>query len=91
MDPVERYRLLTRSGVLRVIVVVYENGPMPVHKLTRYGIGAGTAYRASREAAIMGLVRLYECGSSLCVELTEKGRRAAELVSRLLDIFSSSP
>ncbi len=87
VEPKKRYKLLTKSGVFRIVVILYEHGPMPVHQLTRYGIGAGTAYRASREAALLGFVRLYECGSSMCVELTERGRRAAELLSELLNLM----
>ncbi len=71
------YKLLSRSGVLRVLVILYEHGSMPVHRLPRYGIGVGTAYRSAREAAMLGLARLYQCGSSTCIELTEKGRRVA--------------
>jgi hypothetical protein len=72
-----RYKLLTRPGILRILVILHEHGPMPVHRLPRYGIGVGTAYRSAREAALLGLARLYQCGSSTCIELTEKGRKVA--------------
>ncbi len=73
-----RYGLLAKPGILRVLVILHEHGSMPVHRLPRYGIGVGTAYRSAREAAQLGLVRLYHCGNSMCVELTEKGRRVAK-------------
>ncbi len=85
----ERYRLLTKTGVLRILAILYEHGSMPVHRIPRFGVGVGTAYRSAREAALLGLVRLYTCGASTCVDLTEKGRRLGEMLSKLLDEFHS--
>ncbi len=76
-DMRSRYKLLGKPGILRILVIVYEHGSMPVHRLSRFGVGVGTAYRSAREGALMGLLRLYRCGSSTCVELTEKGRAVA--------------
>ena len=87
-----RYGLLTKPGILRVLVILYEHGSMPVYRLPRYGVGVGTAYRSAREAAQLGLVRIYSCGTSMCVELTEKGEKVARhLVEALRAAYNGSP
>lgn len=72
--------LLDGCGLLKLLTVVFSHGPMPVHRIPRYGVGVGTAYRSAREAAMMGLAHLYHCGSTLCIELTEKGKEIAKLL-----------
>jgi len=74
----QRYSLLSKPGLLRVLAILYEHGSMPVHRIPRYGVGVGTAYRGAKEAAELNLVKAYQCGSSICVELTDLGRRIAE-------------
>ena len=86
-DTRSRYRLLSKPGILRILVIVYEHGPMQVHRLSRYEVGVGTAYRSAREAALMGLARLYRCGSSTCIELTERGRAVAKHLLEAVRVF----
>ena len=74
----QRYSLLSKPGLLRVLAILYEHGSMPVHRIPRFGVGVGTAYRGAKEAADLGLVKTYQCGSSICVELTDLGKRIAE-------------
>ena len=88
-DARSRYRLLSKPGILRILVIVYEHGSMPVHRLSRYGVGVGTAYRSAREAALLGLVRLYRCGSSTCIDLTEKGKVVARHLLEAVKAFSN--
>ncbi|KSW11858.1 hypothetical protein CF15_03390 [Pyrodictium occultum] len=82
-----RYWLLARPGILRILAILYEHGPMPIHRIPRYGIGVGTTYRSAREAATLGLIRLFYCGSSKCVKLTEQGMRVAEKIEELLKVL----
>ncbi len=63
---------------------------MPIHRIPRYGVGVGTAYRSAREAALMGLAHLYHCGSSTCIELTEKGKRIAKYLVEALNVFNGA-
>lgn len=79
-----RYWLLAKPGILRLLVILYEHGSMPIHHVPRHGMGVGTTYRSANEAAMYGLVRLYRCGSSKCVELTPEGRRVAEKIAEVL-------
>ncbi len=81
----QRYMLLSKPGLLRVLAILYEHGSMPVHRIPKYGVGVGTAYRGAKEAAELGLVRTYQCGSSMCVELTDLGRRIAEHLIRVVE------
>ena len=79
-----RYWLLAKPGILRLLVILYEHGPMPLHKIPRYGMGVGTTYRSAREAALLGLINLYYCGNSKCAKLTDKGKKVAEKIYELL-------
>ena len=81
----QRYQLLSRPGMLRVLTIIYEHGPMPVHRIPRYGVGVGTAYRGAKEAEQLGLVKTYQCGSSICVELTERGKQIAQHLLRAVE------
>jgi len=82
-----RYWLLGKPGILRLLAILYEHGSMPLHHIPRYGMGVGTTYRSAREAAMLGLVRLYHCGASKCAELTPQGRRVAEKLHELLHVL----
>ncbi|HID41995.1 MAG TPA: hypothetical protein EYP33_07600 [Pyrodictium sp.] len=82
-----RYWLLARPGILRILVILYEHGPMPIHRIPRYGMGVGTTYRSAREAAMLGLVNLFYCGNSKCAKLTEQGLRVAEKIEELLRVL----
>jgi hypothetical protein len=84
---VKRYWLLGKPGILRLLAILYEHGPMPLHHVPRYGMGVGTTYKSAREAAMLGLVELYFCGSSKCARLTEQGRRVAEKLHELLGVL----
>ena len=86
----ERYRLLAKSGVLRVIAILFEHGSMPIHRIPRYGVGVGTVYKSAREATMLGLVKPYNCGNSICLELTEKGRKIGETLQKLLDVLEEA-
>jgi len=77
-----RYWLLGK--ILRLVAVLYENGPMPLHHVPRYGMGVGTTYKSAREAAMLGLVELYYCGSSKCARLTSRGKQLGKALSCLL-------
>jgi hypothetical protein len=79
-----RYWLLAKPGILRLLAILYEHGPMPLHKIPKYGMGVGTTYRSAREAALLGLISLYYCGNSKCAKLTDKGRLVAEKLHELL-------
>jgi hypothetical protein len=79
-----RYWLLGKPGILRVLAILYEHGPQPLHKIPQHGMGVGTTYRSAREAALLGLVHLYVCGSSKCARLTESGKRVAKKIVDLL-------
>ncbi|ABM79990.1 hypothetical protein [Hyperthermus butylicus] len=83
-DGAKRYWLLARPGILRILAILYEHGPMPLHRIPRYGMGVGTTYRSASDAAMLGLITLYYCGNSKCAKLTEKGRRVAEKLAELL-------
>ncbi len=83
-DGSKRYWLLGKPGILRLLAILYEHGPMPIHHIPRYGMGVGTTYRSAREAALLGLVKLYYCGTSKCVELTEEGKIVAKKLHELL-------
>ena len=82
-----RYWLLARPGILRILAILYEHGPMPIHRIPRYGIGVGTTYRSAREAAMLGLINLFYCGNSKCAKLTEQGLRVAEKIEELLKVL----
>jgi len=82
-----RYWLLAKPGILRILAILYEHGSMPLHRIPRYGMGVGTTYRSAREAALLGLVRLYMCGNSKCAELTPLGKRVAEKLHELLKVL----
>ncbi len=82
-----RYWFLGKPGILRMLAILYEHGPMPLHHIPRYGMGVGTTYRSAREAAMLGLVQLYYCGSSKCARLTDNGKRIAERIAELLRIL----
>ncbi len=82
-----RYWVLGKPGILRVIAILYEHGPMPLHHIPRHGMGVGTTYRSAREAAMLGLVELYYCGSSKCARLTPQGRRVGEKLHQLLHVL----
>lgn len=86
----ERYRLLAKSGVLRIIAILFEHGSMPIHRIPRYGVGVGTVYKSAREATMLGLVKPYNCGNSICLELTEKGRKIGEALQKLLDVLEEA-
>ena len=83
-DGARRYWLLARPGILRILAILYEHGPMPLHKIPKYGMGVGTTYRSASDAAMLGLITLYYCGNSKCAKLTEKGKRIAEKLAELL-------
>ena len=86
----ERYRLLAKSGILRIIAILFEHGSMPIHRIPRYGVGVGTVYKSAREATMLGLVKPYNCGNSICLELTEKGRKIGEALQKLLDVLEEA-
>jgi hypothetical protein len=88
-DGATRYWLLAKPGILRLLAILYEYGPMPLHKIPRYGMGVGTTYRSAREAALLGLINLYYCGNSKCAKLTDKGRMVAEKIHELLTTLES--
>ncbi|MET1101873.1 MAG: hypothetical protein ABWW69_05300 [Pyrodictiaceae archaeon] len=80
---ITRYKILTETGLLRLLVILYENGEMPLHKLVSYGIGVGAAYRGLKKGLSMGLVKFKECSiTKNCIALTEKGVRVARLLSK---------
>ncbi len=79
-----RYWLLSKPGILRLLAILYEHGPMPLHRIPKFGMGVGTTYRSAREAALLGLINLYYCGNSKCAKLTDKGRIVAEKIHELL-------
>jgi len=79
-----RYWLLGKPGILRLIAILYENGAMPLHHIPRYGMGVGTTYRSASDAAKLGLVELYYCGSSKCARLTAAGAKLGERLHLLL-------
>ena len=83
----ERYRLLAKTGLLRLIAILFEHGSMPIHRIPRYGVGVGTVYKSAREATVLGLVKPYYCGNSVCLELTEKGKKIGEVLQKLLDVL----
>ncbi|HIP86007.1 MAG TPA: hypothetical protein EYH17_05120 [Pyrodictium sp.] len=82
--------MLAKSGVLRVIAILFEHGSMPIHRIPRYGVGVGTVYKSAREATMLGLVKPYNCGNSICLELTEKGRKIGEVLQKLLDVLEEA-
>lgn len=82
-----RYWLLGKPGIMRILAILYEHGPMPLHHVPRYGMGVGTTYRSAREAAMLGLVELYYCGTSKCVRLTPQGSRVAGKLAELLAVL----
>lgn len=82
-----RYWVLGKPGILRIIAILYEHGPMPLHHIPRHGMGVGTTYRSAREAAMLGLVELYFCGSSKCARLTPPGRKVGEKLHQLLHVL----
>ena len=82
--------MLAKSGVLRVIAILFEHGSMPIHRIPRYGVGVGTVYKSAREATMLGLVKPYNCGNSICLELTEKGRKIGEALQKLLDVLEEA-
>jgi len=82
--------LLAKSGVLRIIAILFEHGSMPIHRIPRYGVGVGTVYKSAREATMLGLVKPYNCGNSICLELTEKGRKIGEALQKLLDVLEEA-
>ncbi len=84
---VNRYWFLSKPGILRLLVILYEHGSMPIHQIPRYGMGVGTTYKSARDAATLGLVNIYYCGTSRCVQLTENGRRIAEKLHELLTVL----
>ncbi|RUM47146.1 MAG: hypothetical protein DSY37_03595 [Hyperthermus sp.] len=81
----QRYWLLGKPGILRLLAILYEHGPMPIHRVPRHGMGVGTTYKSAREAALLGLVQLYYCGASKCVKLTREGLIIAEKLHELLE------
>lgn len=82
--------MLAKSGVLRIIAILFEHGSMPIHRIPRYGVGVGTVYKSAREATMLGLVKPYNCGNSICLELTEKGRKIGEALQKLLDVLEEA-
>jgi len=62
---------------------------MPIHQIPKHGMGVGTTYKSARDAATLGLVRIYYCGTSRCAELTEKGRLIAEKLVEILGVLEA--
>ena len=80
-----RYWLLGRPGLMKLLAILHEHGPMPIHSVPRHGMGVATAYKSAELAARLGLARRYRCGQTLCIELTDAGRQVAEKLVEAID------
>ena len=74
--------LFARCPAARILITLYTAGvPLPPHAIpSRAGVGVGTTYRTLTTLENLGLVTVYNRGSTKLVELTDYGKEVAKLL-----------
>ena len=60
-----------------------------IHKIPRYGVGVQSVYDEKTIGLLLkfGLVHAFKCGNTMCLELTEKGRKVGEMLEKIDELL----